>query len=260
MTRAAMITLVLEVGFVLAWSSGFVGARLAVEHAPASLVLFWRFVLAGILLAPFAARAGFGAHGWREIAIQAAVGTLAIAGYLAGVVKAVEFGVPAGLVALIAALQPLVTAALAGPVLGERAAPRQWLGLALGFGGVALALSGAMRLGTAPAWACLLPLAGMLSLVAATLLQKARTGPELPASVGLGIQCAVAAAIFAATAAAEGRVAPVPTAGFAVSILWVVVFSTFGGYGLYWACLKRTSATRVSSLVYFTPPVTMIWA
>jgi len=31
-------------------------------------------------------------------------------------------------------------------------------------------------------------------------------------------------------------------------------------YGLYWACLARTSATRVSSLIYLTPPVTTIWA
>jgi drug/metabolite transporter (DMT)-like permease len=188
------------------------------------------------------------------------VGTLGVVGYLSGVVKAVELGVPAGLAALVAALQPLAAAALAGPVLGERVSPRQWLGLVLGLGGVGLALSGELRVGTAAPYAYLLPLLGMLSLVAATLMQKRSTHADLPILASLCVQCALAAALFAALAAAEGRVAPIPTAGFVASVLWFVLLSTFGGYGLYWACLKRTSATRVSSLIYLTPPVTMVWA
>src|SRR5215208_6397334 len=43
-----------------------------------------------------------------------------------------EFGVTAGTTALIAALQPLLAAALAGPVLGEHVGRQQWAGLAVG--------------------------------------------------------------------------------------------------------------------------------
>jgi len=39
-----------------------------------------------------------------------------------------------------------------------------------------------------------------------------------------------------------------------------VVFSTFGGYGFYWLNLKLSGVARVSSLVYLTPPTTMVWA
>jgi drug/metabolite transporter (DMT)-like permease len=53
---------------------------------------------------------------------------------------------------------------------------------------------------------------------------------------------------------------PVPTTGFAMSVLWTVALSTFGGYGLYWVCLRRTSATRVASVLYLSPPITMLWA
>ena len=47
-------------------------------------------------------------------------------------------GMSAGIAALILALQPLVTAMIAAPLLGERLRPPQWLGVALGLAGVAL--------------------------------------------------------------------------------------------------------------------------
>jgi drug/metabolite transporter (DMT)-like permease len=39
-----------------------------------------------------------------------------------------------------------------------------------------------------------------------------------------------------------------------------VVFATFGGYGFYWLNLKLSGVSRVSSLIYLTPPTTMVWA
>ncbi len=41
---------------------------------------------------------------------------------------------------------------------------------------------------------------------------------------------------------------------------WTVALSTLGGYGLYWACLRRSSATRVASVLYLSPPITLLWA
>ena len=115
-------TLLLEAGLVLAWSSGFIGARLAADTPSVFLVLFWRFVVVGALLAPLAWRAQ---PGLRSLGLQALLGTLAMFGYLALGVGAIDLGVPAGTAALISALQPLATAALVGPALGERVRPRQ---------------------------------------------------------------------------------------------------------------------------------------
>ena len=39
---------------ILFWSSGFVGIRFASEQAPVFLVLFWRTLISGLLLLPFA--------------------------------------------------------------------------------------------------------------------------------------------------------------------------------------------------------------
>ncbi|MGO1077512.1 hypothetical protein [Inquilinus sp. CA228] len=43
------------------------------------------------------------------------------------------------------------------------------------------------------------------------------------------------------------------TAQFAAAVAWFIVFSTIIGYGLYWLCLQRSTATRIGSLIYLTP-------
>lgn len=253
----AAALLLLDIGLVLAWSSGFVGARLASETTAVYLVLFWRFLIVSVLLAPCAWQAWRRGLSRRSIGLQALLGTLAMFGYLAPGVGAIALGVPAGTSALISALQPLATAALAGPTLGELVQRRQWVGLAVSFAGVLLAVGGAV--GAAPLWAFGLPLLSTASLVAATLLAKALpdTTPLLPT---LAIQSIVTTILFAPLAAWEGGLAPMADLGFVMAVLWFVLFSTIGGYGLYWLCLRWSSATRVGSLIYLTPPVTMGWA
>lgn len=257
--RPAVPLPLLEAGLVVGWSSGFVGARLAAETAPVFQVLFWRFAVTALLLAPLLLLR----PAWRPTRGQAArhavLGALSIAGFLGFVVWAVDLGVSAGVTALVAALQPLVTALLAGVALGERLAPRQWGGLALGLGGVALAVGGAVGVGAAPGFAYALPVAGMACLVAATLWAK-RAEDCTPVMGALAVQSLVAAAIFAPIGAAQGPLLTAPSAGLLAAVAWFVVLSTLGGYGLYWACLARSSATRVASLIYLTPPVTAIWA
>src|SRR3546814_3130045 len=65
-------------------------------------------------------------------------GVLLHAVYLGGVYVAMSLGVEAGLSALIVSTQPVLVAALAGVLLGERVAARQWLGLTLAAIGVTL--------------------------------------------------------------------------------------------------------------------------
>ncbi len=44
------------------------------------------------------------------------------------------------------------------------------------------------------------------------------------------------------------------------AISWAIVFSTLGGYGLYYVCLARSGAVRTTSLIYITPGLTLVWA
>src|SRR5690606_18295141 len=72
-----------------------------------------------------------------ELGHLAVLGVLMHAGYLGGVWAAVKLGMGAGLAALLVGLQPVLTAVWVSSRGGQVSA-RQWGGLALGFGGLAL--------------------------------------------------------------------------------------------------------------------------
>lgn len=245
-------------GFVLMWSSGFVGAAMGTELTNSTTLLFWRFTVVAGLLGLWWLTCRRSRIPLREWGVHAVLGLLAQAGYLSGVVFAAELGVPAGTSALIAALQPMVAAALSGPLLGQHTAPRQWLGLAIGLGGVALVVSGDLS-GSAPLLAYALPLLAMLSLVAGTFAER-KLPSTLPLGESLLVQSATSAAVFALIGVATDTTAPPQAAGFWPVIAWLVVLSTFGGYGFYWLNVRRGSVGRVSTLLYLTPPTTMVAA
>ena len=242
------------------------GGHLAsMADASVFLVLFWRFVLAALLLAPFvwvASRSIEPADrsAWRvALRRQAGIGVLAMGGYVALVIWAIDLGVPASTTALVTALQPLLTAALAGPLLDERLDRWGWIGLCVGFAGVALAVQGS--LGSAPWWAYGLPFGSVLCVVIASVAAKGEqeTGPvSLP--VAIAVQCAATAVFMLVPAAFAGPLAPPAEPMFWGAVAWFTALATIGAYAFYWLCLRRTSATRVASLMYLVPPVTAVWA
>lgn len=251
-------TAVISTAFVVLWSSGFIGAELGTRDAGADTLLAWRYLFAAALLwaAVAATRTRLPAGASRR---QVVLGMLGQVGYLGCVVTGVGLGVPAGTVALVAALQPLVVATAAAPLLGERTTPWQRVGLVAGLAGVALVVAGDIGPGTAPWWAFLLPIGGVLSLSTATVLERRIRPPESPLAV-LALQASTAAVAFTAAAAFNGHLAPPAEPTFWVAVAWVIVLSTFGGYGSYLLVLQRSGATRVSTLLYLTPPTTMVWS
>lgn len=255
--RTSAVDVAAAAGLVVFWSSGFIGSRLGTEYAPADTLLAWRYLIAAAILLPIVAprllrvrRGALGRH--------AVVGLFSQVLYLGGVVGGIGLGVPAGTTALIAGLQPLVVATAARRALGESVSGRAQVGLWLGLAGVGVVVAG--DVGTdGPAWAYALPVGGMLALSAGTVLQQ-RWRPDGGLTVSLTVHVAVAAVLFSAEAAAFGRLTVPDSAGFWWSVAWLLVLSTAGGYGAYLTVLRRGGATRVSSLLYLTPPTTAIWA
>jgi EamA-like transporter family len=66
--------------------------------------------------------------------------------------------------------------------------------------------------------------------------------------------------VFLAVAGAAGRLQPPADPRFWWAVAWVVVLSSFGGYGAYLLVLRRSGALQASTLLYLTPPTTMLWA
>jgi drug/metabolite transporter (DMT)-like permease len=242
---------------VVLWSSGFVGAELGTRYTSADTLLAWRYIVAAATLGLLAALLGTRFRA-RALLRHGTLGLLCQCLYLGGVVTGVGLGVPAGTTALIAAAQPLLVAAAAGPVLGEHTGLRRRVGLVLGLVGVGMVVTGDLGLGGAPWWAFLLPVGGMAALASGTLLERRWRPAESPLE-SLTVQTVFAAGVFVAVAGAGGHLQPPADPGFWWAIAWVVVLSSFGGYGAYLLVLRRSGAVRVSTLLYLTPPTTMLW-
>ena len=169
---------------VLAWSTGFLGVRGLSDSTPILTILFWRSLMSGLILLPFALTLGPRLDA-RAVLEQAGFGTFGMFPYLGGFSLAIGQGVPTGLVALITDMLPMGVALLAGPILNQRLTPRQWLGMGTGVAGVALVSSEGLRLGDVPLWALLLPVAGTMARVLARAVRKAGAFPTMASKSGV---------------------------------------------------------------------------
>jgi drug/metabolite transporter (DMT)-like permease len=250
---------VLATILVISWSSGYVGVRFASVEADVVLVLFWRSLLSGMVLLPFALAYGERMR-WRGIRDQALFGVMSVFLYLGGFALAIEQGVPTGLVALTSDLLPLAIAALSQPILDERLDARQWWGTAIAAGGVLIVSSESLSLGTAPVWAYGLSVGSMMVFAVASVLHKRQPALHMPVHQSLCIQTLAGAVLFGACALVLGDLRPPATGAFALGMVWLVLLSTFVAYSVYYTSLRMFPAAQVSAAIYLSPPVTMLWA
>ncbi len=245
--------------FVLLWSTGFLGAKFGLPHAEPLAFLLVRYLLVIALTTSLALawRAPWPKDGrhWRHIGIS---GLLVHALYLGGVFIAIGKGLPAGITALVVGLQPLLTATVAGRLLGETVLPRQWLGLGLGFVGVALVV--ANKIGSDFALDALWPaLAALLGITAGTLYQK-RFSPHFDWRSGSVAQFLPTALVTGALVFATDSFRIDWTGEFLFALGWLVLVLSIGAISLLNWLIRHGSAVNVASLFYLTPPTTALLA
>jgi drug/metabolite transporter (DMT)-like permease len=246
--------------FVLLWSTGFIGARLGMPHAEPMTFLTLRFALTAALLAGAAAllRAPWPRRpaDWGHLSVA---GLLMHGVYLGGVFVAIRLGLEAGLSALIVSLQPLLVAASAGLLLGERVGPRAWLGLGLGLCGVALVLGRKLGLSGTQALGALTCVAALAGITVGTLYQKRFcSGHDLRTGNFVQFAAATLACGLLALAFETRRVDWTPELVFA--LLWLVLVLSVGAISLLYVLLRRGAASRVASLFFLVPPTTALIA
>jgi drug/metabolite transporter (DMT)-like permease len=246
--------------FVVLWSTGFIGARLGLPHAGPLTLLALRYGLAAGLLAlvALATRAPWPSRP-AELGHYAVAGLLVHGVYLGGVFVGISLGVEAGVSALIVGLQPLLTAALAGVLLGERVAPRQWAGLGLGLLGVALVLARKLGQGPGDALGSLACVAALLGITIGTLYQK-RHGAGMDLRTGSVVQFAAAGLATAPLALLFEDTRVAWNGEFVFALLWLVLALSLGAVSLLYALIRRGAASRVASLFFLVPPCTALIA
>ena len=245
--------------FVLLWSTGFLGAKLGLPHAAPLAFLLARYLAVLVLMTPIALASGApwprDGRQWFHIGVS---GLLLHACYLGGVFVAIGLGLPAGVTALVVGLQPLLTATVAGRLLGERVLPRQWLGLVLGFIGVALVLSN--RLGTGFGPVALVPAAfALVAITGGTLYQK-RFCPHFDWRSGAVAQFLPTAMVTAVAVFALDGYRIDWTGEFVFALAWLVLVLSIGAISLLNWLIRHGSAVNVASLFYLTPPTTALLA
>lgn len=245
--------------FIFLWSTGFIGAKYGLPYAePLSFLLIrYGLVIALMTVIALATRAPWPKDPKQLVHIGVS-GVLVHAVYLGGVFVAIKHGLPAGVTALVVGMQPLLTALGAGWLLGEQVSGRQWSGLALGFVGVGLVVSG--KFGETALGPMLVPaLVALLGITAGTLYQKRfcaqfdlRTGSVIQ-FVPTAIVTAMAVALFE-----EFRIEWTPDFIFALG--WLVLVLSLGAISLLNLLIRSGSAVNVASLFYLTPISTAVIA
>lgn len=258
MTAGAGLGTVAPVLFVLLWATGFVVARWAAPVSTPLAFLALRFGLTLLVLWPLIAAARVAWPDARTARHLAVSGLLIHAGYLSGVWVAVWLGMSAGVSALIVNLQPVLTAAWMARG-GESLRARQWLGLALGFGGVAMVVAHKVDTDALSGAAVGLCVGALLAITAGTLYQR-RFAPSFDLRTGTFVQYAASLAAVAPLAWLVEGALPTPSAPLLAALVWSVLALSIGGVFLMFVLIRRGSATRVASLFYLVPPVTALQA
>jgi drug/metabolite transporter (DMT)-like permease len=248
-------------GFVLLWSSSFIAARVGLRYLSPLYFVTVRMVAAAVMLAAVMVALR---RLWRPVAGR--WGHLAVSGVLTNSVLLMTahyamVHVGAAQIALVQTLNPLLTALLAWPLLGERLRPWQWLGLVLGAAGVVLIVGLAATRSPVELNGLLLTAAGVVGLCSGTLyFGKFCRG--VPILQGTTVQLlAAAVACVAATAVFETPHADW-TEGTIAAVLWNAAAVSLGGMALYYLMLARGTAARATANFYLVPGTAalMAWA
>ena len=196
---------------------------------------------------------------------RATVGHIAVAGllvhatYLCGVLFAIQRQLPLGFIALIAGLQPILTAVFANLFLHERLNGRQWIGMALGLAGVVMVVLSKYSLGMAD-WSALGAVTiGLLGITFGTLYQK-RFCANMDMRTGGVIQYTATGLLLWALAFATETRHVQWNGQFVFALFWLSIVLSIGAIGLLYLLIRRGAASKVASLFFLTPSVTAVMA
>lgn len=247
--------------FAVLWATGFIGARLGMPYAEPMSFLALRFFLAFAILAILALIAGARWPKGRDFVYSAIVGALLHGAYLGGVFWAIDHGMPSGLAAMIVGLQPLLTALVAGRLLGETVVARHWLGLVVGITGLGMVLLPPLDVLGSGVTVLNIAVCGFSAVGATlgTIVQKRvateadlRTG-TCAQYVGAFIPCALYVAVYESFEFDW-------TGELILAMAWAVLVLSIGAIMLLMYLIRHGSVARLSSLFFLVPAIAALIA
>ena len=244
---------VMIVVLILAWGSTFAAVKVGLEHAPPVLFGGIRSVVGGLVVTVIALGLGRAARVRENARWYVLLTLLNVIGMFGLQVLAIQ-ALPSGLAAVLIYLQPVLTGVLAGPLLGEHVGRTAYVGLVLGFSGIAAVGIGAIdghvsvlgvcyALGTALAWSL------------GTIVVK-RSPVDLWWAVGLPFT--VGGVVLCALGAAFEGTSITWTTSFVVALAYSTFIGTSLSWGLWFALIGAGEATRAAAMIFFVPLVSLV--
>jgi drug/metabolite transporter (DMT)-like permease len=249
--------------FVLLWSSGWIAPVYGIGHASAEVFLSARFASAAVAFLLLSLVVGARWPRDPKLIFHGFMSGLLLHGcYLGGVWWAIFNGVPASVSGVIAALQPLMTAALAPVLVKERLSLTQIIGVLLGFVGIVIALVPSFE-GLDPSLFAkrALPIGvnmvAMTGVVLGTLYQKrfVRSG-DMRTTAVFQYLGALAVVVPLSFLVEERKFDFSPQ--LLLTLGWSVFVLSVGAVMLLLYMIRHGQVSRVASLIYLMPPAVAI--
>ena len=250
--RTTALVVAALLALYLIWGSTYFAMRIALDALPPFLMCGLRFVVAGAALLLFLRGRGAPLPTLKQWGASTIVGTLLlVCGN--GLVAVAERSVDSGVAATVVATMPLWMAAI-GTAFGDRITRMEWLGLAIGFAGVAvLNRAGTLTLSSLDTLAILIaPIAWALGSV------WSRRLPLPPKLMGTAAQMLCGGVILLLLAAVSGeRMSETPSARALAALAYLVVFGSLVAFSAFGFLLRNTRSTIASSYAYVNPVVAL---
>lgn len=251
--------------FVFLWATGFPAARFGTTDAEPFTFLGIRFAVTLILLSVLVL---FYLKprdiDWLQFAHSMVVGVLMHGFYLGGVFYAVSKGMPAGISALIVALQPFFTALIAWLVMGERLSIFRAVFFAMALFGVFMVLFPEFDIYKAiPGITIETFSAGLIATLGISIgsVYQKRCVTSLNLWLGTSAQFLGAGILMLVLSLSTESQQVVWTLNTVISLAWLVIVLSIGAVALLMYLIKQGDSSSVASLFFLVPVVAfcMTW-
>ena len=245
--------------FILLWSSAFITTKPIVDNSDPFSALAFRFFFVALGFYVFSIYTKQKLIVNQKNLIESVFSGVLFHGfYLGGVFYSISIGMPTGIAALIVTLQPVLTNALSGPILGEKVNKKQWTGVLLGFLGAVLVLG--LDVGSnIPILGLIATIVALVSITTSTIWQK-KLSNNLPLSVSNFYQ-AVGGCLFhilAILLISKPYISFTDT--FLIAMSHQIFLVSFGAFTILMFLIKNNSASKTVSIFFLIPATSAFMA
>jgi drug/metabolite transporter (DMT)-like permease len=245
--------------FIMLWSSAFITTKPIIDNSDPFSALAFRFFFVAVGFFLFSLYSNQSVIVKQKNLIESVLSGVLFHGfYLGGVFYSISIGMPTGIAALIVTLQPVLTNALSGPILGEKVTLKQWIGVILGFIGAALVLG--LDVGSdIPLLGLLATIVALIAITTSTIWQK-KLSNNLPLSVSNFYQ-ALGGCLFHALIIiffAEPYINFSQT--FIIAMSHQIFLVSFGAFTILMFLIKNNSASKTVSIFFLIPATSAFMA